>query len=345
MLLMKVDALTLEDSSKWDTFVANFPQGTFFHLSGWKRVLEKTFGYRPLYLKAQDNEEIRGILPLFIMKNLGFKNIISSIPFGVYGGLCADNTETSNMLLGTAKQITQKEEAQYLELKNIYPLNDNLATKDLYVTFIKELPKNKEDCLNQQPRKARAAARKGIDSGLRVETGIHLLKECYGIYAISVRNLGTPVVPFALFRNLADEFKDKATVLSVKYKDKTIASVLTFLFKDTVIPFYGGSLPQYRNLQPNNFMYLKLMEYGVENGYRLFDFGRSKIGTGSYKFKELQGFQPQPLYYQYYLNKTKEIPNLSPVNPKFSLPIAAWKRLPVWVTKLLGPIVVKHIGG
>ena len=345
MVNIKVRSFAKEDEKAWDEYVRNSGQASFFHLSGWKNVLEKTFGYKPFYLYVERGGEICGILPLFLMKNLKFKNTLVSIPFGVYGGVCADDDSAAEVLLEEAKRIAKKTNSEYLELKNINPINNGLYVKELYVMFKKELPQNKEDCLKQQPRKARAASRKAIEFGLKAEVGIHLLKECHHIYSVSVRNLGTPVVPFSFFKNIAEEFKDCVTVLSVKFKGKTIASVLTFLFRDTVMPHYGGALPEYFKYHPNNFMYLKLMEWGVENGYKFFDFGRSKKGSGSYKFKELQGFEPKQMHYQYYLNKTKEMPNLNPANPKFSLPITVWKRIPVCITKIIGPRIVKYIGG
>ena len=180
----------------WDNYVINSRSATFFHLSGWKRVLEKTFGYESRYLYIEDEGKICGILPLFIMKDLHFRKIISSVPFGVYGGTCADNEAATKLLLEEAKKIVNKEGAEYLELKNITRIDAGFNTKELYVRFVKELPTSKEECLAGYPRKARAACRKASDLGLTSEMGISLLKECYDIFAVSLRNLGSHVVPF-----------------------------------------------------------------------------------------------------------------------------------------------------
>lgn len=325
----------------WDAYVQSSPCATFFHLSGWKECVEGTFGYKQRYLYAKKEGKVCGILPLFLIKGLLSGKALVSSPFSVYGGVCADNEEVAKLLLEEAERITREEDANYLELRNKLASSNGLPTKDLYATFIKELPKNKEDCLEQTPRKSRAACRKGLSLGLESKVGIELLKEFYNIYAVSVRNLGSPVFPFSFLENLAREFKGNVTVLSVTYKNKAIASVLAFLFKDTVMPYYAGALPEYFKLQPNNVMYLKLMEYGVEKGYRYFDFGRSKKGTGSYDFKEFFGFTAQPLHYQYYLNKIDTLPDTSSVSPKVKFAVEAWKRLPVWITKAVGPRVIK----
>jgi len=339
---MHIRAYNESWKSKWDEYVHNSEHSTFFHLIGWETVLKKTFGYKSHYLLAEHKNKICGILPLFLMRNLFFNKVLASFPFAVYAGACADDKKITGMLIERAKDIAQKENVAYLELRNIAPIHDKLHTKELYVTFIKKLPQDTKECLNYLPRKARAAARKGINFGLKAEVGIHLLTNFYQIYTISVRNLGSPVFPFNFLQNIVNEFKDYTTVLGVKHKNKIVAGAFTFLFKDTVLPYYGASLPEYIKYQVNNFMYLKLMEYGIEKGYRYFDFGRSKKGTGSYKFKIYQGFEPQQIYYQYYLTTAKDIPNVSPANPKFRMLINTWKKLPLCITNRIGAKLIKY---
>ena len=329
-----------ESDIKWDKYVEWSSHATFFHLSGWKRVLEKTFGYEAHYLYADDHEKICGVLPLMRVRSLLSGTALISLPFSVYGGIAADDEEVEDLLLEEAKHVALENNANYLELRN-KTARDGMPTKNLYWTFIKELPVAARECLAMLPRKARAAARKGGNSGLEAISGQNLVKEFFDIYAISVRNLGSPVFSKDYLENLIEEFPDNIMVLVVRHDGQPIAAVFTLLYKDTVSPYYSGSLPQYFSLQPNNFMYLKLMEFAVENGYRYFDFGRSKKGTGAFDFKKNQGFDPQPLYYQYVLNGTSEIPDASPLNPKVRAMVEVWKRLPVPITKLIGPQVIR----
>lgn len=338
---IRIKQYTEDKSNAWDEYVQNSSTATFFHQTGWKNALEKTFGYQARYIYAESEGRIRGVLPLFLVKNLLSGKALVSLPFGVYGGVCADNEEAAKLLIAEAERITKEENANYLELRHKTAPTNGMPVKELYATFIKELPKDKKDCLEQIPRKCRAACRKGLSLGLEAKAGSELLKEFYDIYAVSVRNLGSPVFPFRFLENLAREFPGKMTVLSVTYRGRPIAAVLTFLYKDTIMPYYAGALPRYFKYQPNNVMYLKLMEYGVERGYRYFDFGRSKKGTGSYDFKEFFGFEAQALHYQYYLNKINELPDTSSVSPKVQLAVQAWKRMPVWMTKIVGPKIIK----
>jgi len=169
------------------------------------------------------------------------------------------------------------------------------------------------------------------------------LKEHYQLHAIQMRRLGSPVLPYSWFQYLAREFKDQSTILSVRYRGELVASVFVFLFQDVVLPYYSGSLQEYSRYHINNFMYLKLMEFGVENGYKVFDFGRSRKGTGPYSFKKNQGFVSQPLFYQYYLNRATQIPNVTPSNPKFDFPKRMWQKMPLPLTKWLGPKLIRTI--
>jgi len=327
----------------WNKYVEVSNAATFYHHSGWKNAIEKTFGHKPFYISAEQDGEFRGILPLFLIKNMLFGRLLVSIPYGVYGGICAEDAEIEKALIDEAIRIAQEEKVKYVELRNVGENSLDLPEKDLYYTFISKLPEVPDKCIEMIPRKSRTAVRKGIKFGLEAEFGLHQLKECYSLYAPNKRDLGSPFHAFTFFENLVNEFKEQSTVLCVKHESKVVASVLTFFFKDTVIPYYSGSLPEYNQYRPNNFMYFKLMEYGVEKGYKYFDFGRSRKDTGSFDFKRHQGFEPQQLHYQYYLHTAKEIPNVSPSNPKSSLLQWSLKRLPVSLAKVLSAPIVRRM--
>ncbi len=366
----------ISSKALWDEYVLAHPEATFFHLSGWKEAFEKAFGFRAFYLQAVEDEKIAGILPLILVQTALGKNLFS-IPIGVYAGVLADRDEIRDRLLSEAIRLTKELGCGYLELRYLMEQNhffirhserseaseilrpdkpqddilpkresnriNHFLLKERYVTFIKELPKDPALCLELLPRKARAEARYGIKGGLTCEIGTHLIQECYRLYALNQRNLGSPVVSFQWFKMLSESFKDQTAVLSVRKDGKTIASVLTFFFKGTVLPFYASSLSGYEKYSPNNFMYLKLQQYAVEKGYKFFDFGRSRVGAGSYQFKVHQGFEPTPLYYYYYLNKTGTIPEINPSNKLYELPKKIWMKTPLFITNWLGPKLFKLV--
>ena len=365
------------DQQAWDQYVENHPQGTIFHLTRWKNVIEKTYGYKTYYLIAVENtvsrsqrSEVRdqkseaqppsfpssqphsllasqlnmvGILPLFELKSLVFGHYLISVPFAELGGPLAENETICQQLVEKAIELTRTRKCDYLELRNEHTISD-LVKKSLYYNFKKEISPDPDQNMQAIPRKARRMIRQGIKFGLYSEFGLHLLHDFYEILAKSYHQLGTPIFSKRFFRTFLDEFGTDSQILVVYDKKGTpIAGVLSFFYKDRVLPFYAGSLFEYRKLAPNDYMYWELMKHACERGFKVFDFGRSKIDTGSYHFKRHWGFKPVQLAYQYYLNRINELPNLSPANPKYQKKIELWKKMPFEVTKVLGPPIAKYL--
>jgi FemAB-related protein (PEP-CTERM system-associated) len=337
--------ISIQDSSllekSWDEYVLRHPQATFFHLRGWQHVIAQTFPYQAFSCVAQRDGRISGVLPLFLVRNLPFGRSLVSTPFAVYGGVCADDTETGLALLCYAQNLARQMGVRYLELRHQIPFGD-IPIKDLYVTFRRDISGNPEENIAAIPRKQRRMIRQGEKHGLIAQVGgEEFLKGFYHIYAHSVRNLGTPVFPLKLFANLLREFGPACRILVVFREGQMVAGVMTFFFRDQVMPYYSGALQDAFRYAVNDFMYWSLLCHGAEQGYRSFDFGRSKQGTGSYDFKRHWGFEPAPLTYQYCLVRQKTVPDQNPLNPQFSLAIRTWRHLPLWLTKALGPKIVR----
>ena len=327
----------------WDAYVEQHPQATFFHRTGWKRVLEKAFGHRCHYLHAEQDGQVRGILPLAQVKSLLFGNTLSSTPFCVYGGVVADNQEIAGRLLEEARSLAESLGVDALELRNREAVDLSWPTKELYVTFRREIVPDAEENLKSIPRRQRAMVRKGIKAGLTASEDDGW-KRLYRVYSESVRNLGTPVFSHNYLRLLREEFGKDCRVLMVQHQGRDIAGVMSFYFRNEVLPYYGGSLPVARQLKGNDFMYWELMRRSGEEGITLFDFGRSKRGTGAFSFKKNWGFEPEPLHYQYHLVKADAIPEVNPTNPKYRLFIDGWKKLPLPVANRIGPLLARSLG-
>ena len=338
-----VHELTAAHAAQWDAFVDACPKATFFHLAGWKRVIEQAFGHRTHYLFAETDGEISGVLPLVHIKSRLFGNALISTPFCVYGGVASEEAGVCEKLEGAACKLAEELKVDYLELRNREARHPDWPTKQLYVTFRKTIEPDSEANMLAIPRKQRAMVRKGIKAGLKGDFD-HPLKDFYSAYSQSVHGLGTPVFSRAYFECLQEVFRDKCDILTVTHKGALVSSVMSFYFRDEVLPYYGGGTPIARQLKGNDFMYWELMRHSCERGLKVFDYGRSKQGTGSYSFKKNWGFEPAPLYYEYYLVKARQMPDISPMNPKYKLFINAWKRLPLSVTQLLGPLIARNLG-
>jgi FemAB-related protein (PEP-CTERM system-associated) len=193
------------------------------------------------------------------------------------------------------------------------------------------------------PRKQRAMVRKGIQNNLSSvanrDTGL-----LHGIYAESVRNLGTPVFARRYFTMLADVFGDDCDVVTIMDGDTAIASVMNFYFRGEVLPYYGGGIASARQRAANDFMYWEVMRRAADRGCRLFDFGRSKLNTGAFDFKKNWGFVPENLHYRYKLAPGASIPDRNPLSPKYRLFVAGWKQLPLLVANAIGPAIVRGLG-
>ena len=337
-----IKILDAADYSRWDNFVQASADATFFHQAGWKEVIEKAFGHKTFFLYVENNGIITGILPLVHINSLFFGNTLVSIAPCVYGGIVANNEDAYIELDKEACRLAEELGVDCLEMRNRVQKTPERPYKKLYVNFRKELDADVEKNFLAIPRKQRAMVRKGIDAGLTsvIDTTIDRI---YRAYSESVRNLGTPVFSKKYFQTLKDVFADQCEVLTVEHKGQLIASVMSFYFKDEILPYYGGGTNLARELKGNDFMYWEVMRRAVEKGVKVFDYGRSKIGTGSYSFKKNWGFVPEPIFYEFYLVKSASMPDINPLNPKYQFFIAAWKRLPLAVSQWVGPWLSKDL--
>jgi FemAB-related protein (PEP-CTERM system-associated) len=340
---MRVGNLQPADFPRWDAFVAACPDATFFHRAGWKTVIDRAFGHSTHFLYAETAGRIEGVLPLAEVKSRLFGHTLVALPFCVYGGIAARADRARQVLDEAARTLAENLGVDHLEYRNRTPQHADWIHKDLYVTFRKEIDADVERNLLAIPRKQRAMVRKGIKAELKTEIDDGV-ERFFAAYSASVHRLGTPVFARRYFKILKAVFGGDCEVLTVTQKGRLVASVLSFYFRDEVLPYYGGGVASARDVAGNDFMYWDLMRRACERGIRVFDFGRSKRGTGSFDFKKNWGFEPQPLSYEYLLVKGKRVAEHNPLNPKYRMFIKMWQRLPLPLANLIGPHIVKSLG-
>jgi FemAB-related protein (PEP-CTERM system-associated) len=329
---------------RWDQYVLAHEAGTFHHLLGWRRVIERSYPHEPHYLYSERAEKLTGVLPLFAVRGRLFAKALVSVPVGVSGGVIADDDESAEILRQGARALAEREGLEYVEYKSEKKRFADLATKDqLYVTFRQELFPDREKQLQAIPRKTRAVIREGERAHLRSQFNRDDLEAFYDLYALSLRNLGTPMFPKALFSASLEELPQTCDILTLRQTGRIIGCVMSYYYKDQMLPFFAGVLPEARDVGANNYIYWAMLETGYARGYRVFDFGRSKRDTGSYAFKKHFGMKETPLEYQYDLVTRAELPEINPTNPKYQRAIALWRKLPVEVTKVLGPMIAKRM--
>jgi FemAB-related protein (PEP-CTERM system-associated) len=341
-----VRSLQAHEHARWDAFVDTCPEATFFHRAGWQTIMEQGFQHDSHFLYAEQDGRIAGVLPLAHLRSRLFGSSLVSLPFCVYGGIAGGGAAVRQALDSAALTLARRLGVGHLEYRWREAPEDMETSwlhNPLYATFRRPLSPDAEQNLLAIPRKQRAVVRKAMAGGLHSAIDYDL-RHFYPIYAASVHRLGTPVFARRHFALLRAVFGNACDILTVYHGQQPQASVLLFYFRDEVLPYYGGGSVLARSTGANDFMYWETMRRACARGYRLFDFGRSKLGTGAYDFKKNWGFTPRPLPYAYRLVRAKTLPEVNPLNPKYALFIRAWRRLPLPLANLLGPHIVRQLG-
>lgn len=335
------------DAGRWDGFVAAHPEATFFHLSAWQRILAKTFKHRPCYVLAERGGLICGVLPLVEVKTLLFGHTFVSTPFCVQGGPLSEDPETEAALIGYAAAMMDARGAESCELRSDLDETSDPSiwrrTPPLYDRFRKRLPNEEAPAFKAIPRKQRAVVRKALDAGLKARDD-RSVEPFFSLYAESVHRLGTPVFPRRYVAALLEAFPANVEIMTILHDNDPICGVLSFTFREQVLPYYAGGGARAREFGGHDFMYWMLMRSAISRGLTVFDFGRSKVGSGAHKFKRNWGFVPEPLEYRVRLAPGTSMPERNPSNPKYRRLIALWQQLPGPVANALGPHVVRGLG-
>lgn len=342
--LMEIIEYTEKFESQWKNYLKKNDSVSFAHQIEWKTILEKSFKQKPFYLMAVDKDQIVGILPLLYYSSLLFGKFLVSLPWLDYGGVCADSNEIQEKLINKAMEITQQKKCKFLELRSVNFEDKRLVTKTSKVTFILELEPDPEKVWKKIDSKARNQVRKAQKSNLEVIFGREEnLDQFYSVFSLNMRDLGTPVWTKELFKNILICFPDKSEIALVKLENKVIGGALILYFKDMLTVPSASSLVSYLSYCPNNILYWEIVQRGCLQGFKKFNFGRSSLNSGTYNFKKQWVKKPTQLLWQYYLNTVKDLPELNPESPRFSLGIKLWKRLPLTWANFLGPRIVRNL--
>lgn len=341
---MTVRVLATSAELAWNDYVRRHPQATFFHQLAWRDAVVESFPHRPHYLVAEEGGRLQGVLPLFETRSPLLGRALVSVPYGVYGGVIADDAAVAAELLAASCRRAEEVDARFVELRHFHAPALDLPRNDLYVTFLRDLPDDPDQCLEMIPRKSRAAARHARDRhGMVLEEGPHLLDAFYELFVQNKRSLGSPVFARRWFAGLLARLEDDVLVHAVRHEGQVIAAVVSFVFRDVLMPYYSGAVPQTERLGSMNFLYWRLMEVAVRRGLKRYDFGRSRAASGAAAFKRNMGFEPTPLAYQYHLRNGTRIPEVNPSNPRFDRFKHLWSRLPVPVVKVVGPRLMRYL--
>jgi serine/alanine adding enzyme len=318
------------------------PNCTHYHRWAWKGVIEKTFKWPTFYLMEADEAGVRGILPLVWQKSLLFGSFLTSMPFLNAGGIVANDPAVERALVEEAVRIAGRLKAQYLELRHRNDLRLDLARRTDKVTVTLPVYPDEDTMWKALDTKIRTKVRKSKSQNLQAEFGgKEFLDDFYAIFAQNMRDLGTPVYAKDFFANIIEAFPDDTHLCLVRHDGTPIAASFLMGHRGRIEAVWSSSIRQYLSLKPNMFLYWNLFCFAGQHNYQVFDFGRSTVGSGTHDFKLQWGAVSQPLYWDYWLSGGKALPGLNPNNPKYQLPIRIWQKLPLGLTRALGPRIVR----
>jgi len=341
-MAISIKGLKPQDEVAWDEFVSQHPNGTPFHLLAWKRSIQETFQYQPTYLLAMDDTRICGVLPLFLVENFVIGRVLISCPFAVYGGILADSPEASTALQLYVRSFGNELRVDHVELRNAHPEQCSAAPHlSQYVTFTQQTETDELTLLASLPKKTRNIVRKVLRMNYETRIESSDFRRFEDLYSRNMRRLGTPSFPRRHFSSLKTHFGSMVDVREVLLDGKVVAASLNFYFRDHMHVYYAASDPAFKGSAPNNYMYFDHLRWAGQNGYRTFDFGRCKRGTGVFEFKRHWATTMRELPYETVLIRRNDIPNNTPTNPRFRLAIETWKSVPLPITRLLGPQLIR----
>lgn len=330
------------EAAALDAFVREHPHGTPFHLTGWSRAVEAGCRQRARFLIAGQGARIEGVLPLTEIASPLFGRALVSTGFAVGGGILAAGPQTELMLADAARDLAGRLGCP-LELRGGPAPGEGWVIDDAtYAGFSRRLAEDDDAELKAIPRKQRAEVRRALGFDLNIEAGRSARERAvhYAVYAESVRNLGTPVFPRSLFDHVLNEFMEDSDILTISQNGVPISSVLSFYYRGSVMPYWGGGTRSARGWRANDLLYFALMRHARARGCTRFDFGRSKVGTGAYAFKKNWGFDPVQLRYAT-LGPGRSI---NPLDPRYRFQVALWKHMPLAVANRIGPIIARGLG-
>ena len=339
-----VQPLAVHQYAAWDAFVQQQPDASLYHLSGWRTICMQAFGHDCPYLAAWRGGHIVAVLPLVRLQSRLFGHFMVSVPFFNYGGLLGGDAPARSALLVQAVALAQTEGCSHIELRERRPLPGWPSRTDK-VSMQRALPETPEQLWSELGSKLRAQIKKAQRNGLRFEQGgAELLDDFYAVFCTNMRDLGTPVYGKDFFATILRQAPGRPRLFIGRTQaGQAVSASLVVQHQGTMEVPWASTLRSAKGLNANMELYWQMLSCACSEGCTVFDFGRSSRDSATFRFKKQWGAEPVELHWNYWLASGGELPRLNPDNPKYRLAIAAWQRLPLWATRLIGPRLVKYL--
>lgn len=342
---MRVETLTAAPAD-WDAYVSRHEQATSYHRSAAVAIGAQAFRLRTMYVVARHGEgAITGVLPLVEQSSLLFGRFLVSLPFVTYGGILADDPSVAAALADHASALARTRRADHVELRHVTPLTvGGFSERRDKVSMVLDLPPSEGALSRQLGAKLRSQIRRAERESLElVWGGKELLGDFHRVFAITMHEVGTPVYSRQFFDVAYDALQDFTSVLAVRMRGAVHAAAILVRHGAVIEVPWAAASPEAKRASVNMRMYWELLRHSVAAGATAFDFGRSTIDSGTFRFKAQWGAKPRQLHWHYWLPAGAPIPTLNQSNPKYARAAALWRRMPLWCANALGPHIVRHL--
>jgi len=335
---------TDSDASEWTQYVLQSPMATISHAWNWRSIIREAYDHDSVYLIARQEGVVRGILPLIVVKSPILGTSLASMPFMDFGGVCADDLNIVGQLVQEARRLGREAGSATVELRQMAAIPGLPAPRQDKVTMILDLTGGETGIWKGLPAKVRNQVRKAEKNGLSTMVGgPELLEEFYRVFVVNMRDLGSPVHAPSFFTSMASGLGAQMHVRLVRDGAKTVGGLISLCFKDTVLVPWASALREYFSKCPNNLLYWHAIQDGCARGFKIFDFGRSSVGSGTYEFKRQWGAQPVPLFWHVLSDDNRQGNAIDGTSMKYRLFREIWRRLPVGVSVTIGPRIRKYL--
>lgn len=311
----------------------------------WLAVVRDGLAHLPYLLELRKEGQLAGVLPLAFVKSVLFGRYLVGFPYVNSGGVDDLPTPAACLLIDRAVSLAEELNCCFLELRHERGVPHSAFHAELTqkVHMRLPLPASEEELWDRLKSKVRSQVRKGLSYGFRPEWGRDsLLDEFYELFSIRMHQLGTPVYSKRFFRSILLEFGEQAEICCMRDGEQAIAAALLIHGAEVTEVPSAASLVSYNSSNANMTLYWHLMTRALERSSRLFDFGRATRDSGTHRFKKQWGAEESPACWQYYVRQGSA-DALRPDNEKNQRRIELWKKLPLWVTRLCGPAIVRGI--
>lgn len=340
-----VEELAAGAEAEWDAFVCAHPESSHYQRAGWSEVVRRAFGHETLRRVARQGGAIVGVLPIVRFANPLFGRYLVSMPYLNRGGILASSPEAAGVLLAEGRRLVAGTRSKSLELRHVHPIDATLPRRDQKVSMALDLTPGADALWEGVGPKVRNLIRKAEKAGLsaRVADPHRDFSAFYELFAENMRDLGTPVYSARFFQEVLRVFPDSTRLSLVERGDSPAAAALCVSHGSFTEIHWAASRRSMLSFSPNMLLYWEAISWAVRAELSTFCFGRSTLDSGPYHFKKQWGAVATPLSWEYVLAPGASVPKINPDNPKYRAAVSAWKKLPLSLSKVLGPPVVRHI--